>query len=159
MGVQTILERARTLGVTLWVAGDRIRYSPKSQAPSEFVDLLREHKAELLAYLSGEPPPAALIETAQLLSWASALSEQELVLAAPVSYTEAPMRTMTTEKVSRHAGIYLRAILLSRTYQRSGSWHPWTTEWWQKQEQTALGSLAALRTAMDHQEGGQDSHD
>ncbi len=60
MNAQAIMERARMLGVTLTVAGDRIRYAPKSGTPAEFVEQLREHKSELLAYLAAaERPPAA----------------------------------------------------------------------------------------------------
>ena len=54
MEPEALVERARVLGVTLSVAGDRIRYSPKSGTPDEFVEMLKEHKAQLLAFLSGQ---------------------------------------------------------------------------------------------------------
>ncbi len=51
MNAEAIAQRARELGVTLTVAGDRIRYAPKSATPPDFVDALREHKAEVLQVL------------------------------------------------------------------------------------------------------------
>ena len=48
-----IVQRAREQGIRLAVVGDRIRYFPKSGTPGEFVDLLRDNKAEVVAYLSG----------------------------------------------------------------------------------------------------------
>jgi len=52
----TLLER----GVTLQVAGDKLRYTPLDTVTPELRDELRHHKAELLVLL--EPLPAAVIE-------------------------------------------------------------------------------------------------
>ncbi len=43
---EAVLDRAEELGVNLSVEGDRLRYSPKSQTPAEFVDALRQNKFE-----------------------------------------------------------------------------------------------------------------
>ena len=51
MNAEGIVERAHALGISLSVAGDRVRYAPKSVAPPDFVETLREHKAEVLTYL------------------------------------------------------------------------------------------------------------
>ena len=53
MNVDAIVQRADSLGITLSIIGDRIRYSPKSRAPEDFIEALRASKGELLAYLSG----------------------------------------------------------------------------------------------------------
>jgi hypothetical protein len=57
MGVEAILQRARDLGITLRLAGDRIQYAPKSLATEDFVRALSQHKAEMLAYLVEHPEP------------------------------------------------------------------------------------------------------
>ena len=54
MKAETILQRARELGITLSLAGDRIRYAPKSATPQHFVELLRTHKADLMEYLRAQ---------------------------------------------------------------------------------------------------------
>ena len=51
MNAQTIIDHAHELGIALRVEGDHIYYAPKSAAPPEFVEELRQHKAELLERL------------------------------------------------------------------------------------------------------------
>jgi len=56
---QAILERAHELGITLTVAGDRIRYRPRSAASPDFVEALHQCKLQLLKILTTWPPPDA----------------------------------------------------------------------------------------------------
>lgn len=45
------LRQAEAHGVRVWAVGDRLRYMPKD-APRDLVDILRQHKPELLALLN-----------------------------------------------------------------------------------------------------------
>lgn len=66
MNAEGILEQASRLGVTITVVGDRIQYRPASAAPSDFVEILRKHKAEVMAKLS--PTLCVEAEAAHLLT-------------------------------------------------------------------------------------------
>ena len=48
---EAILERAAELGVTLTVAGDLLQVRPKSAAPPDFVDDLRENKPAIIDHI------------------------------------------------------------------------------------------------------------
>ena len=50
-----------------------------------------------------EPVPP---DTEHLLAWASEIAQQDLVLPMPVGYLEAPLRTVTTHRVSYYANLY-----------------------------------------------------
>src|ERR671918_2279885 len=123
MQPQAIVERARALGVTLSVEGNRILYSPKSQTPPELVETLREYKHDLLVYLSHQPdrPIPCCTQNTQnpqkpeteasprerggddmdhLLAWASELAEKGMVLPEPVTFIEALLRPISTVRVS-----------------------------------------------------------
>ena len=177
MRVLAIIEEALSLGITLSVTGDKITYAPKSRTPEEFVERLKKHKLELLEHLSRQfrvvpttrtqnpqnpqniARPASEIEATQhdrahLLAWASELAEQEVELDRSVSFVEAPLRTVTTEEVSRYAYNCLRTILVSHTKQSSSRCNFWNPMWWRKREEEAFGALAALRQAMEEQSDG-----
>ena len=51
MSIEAVLERASALGISLTVDGNRIGYTPKANAPPDFVETLRERKPEILAHL------------------------------------------------------------------------------------------------------------
>lgn len=55
ISAEVILERAVELGVTLTVAGDLLQVRPKSAAPANFVDDLRENKLAIIDYLRNQP--------------------------------------------------------------------------------------------------------
>ena len=57
MGAKAILDQANELGITLRAVDDHIRYRPKASAPPEFVEALRQHKADVLGYLRREAIP------------------------------------------------------------------------------------------------------
>jgi hypothetical protein len=100
MNDREIVQHAQELGVSLVLQGDRILYTPKSRTPIEFVAALREHKQELLRYLSQQKDDAFRVsaqnprnpgkpdfqervenpETHHLLTWASELAEQDVAL-------------------------------------------------------------------------------
>jgi hypothetical protein len=182
MKPQRIVEQARGLGVTLWVADNRIFYSPKSQAPVELVETLRQHKQELLAHLSHqsdvtlesctqnphnpqkadaertpvEPVPP---DTEHLLAWASEIAEQDLVLLMPVRHLDAPLCTVTTQRVSYYTSLYLREISYARLQQRTGGWGRFTPEWFKEQEKGAIQALTALREAIQTQVEQEANHE
>lgn len=136
MSAEAVIQRAERLGVTLTVVEDRIRCSPKSAVPPDFIEVLRLHKSEVINHLRQHGA-----DIAHLLAWASELSEKNITLDQPVSYLEAPLRT----------------IAMAQNFQKSGSWKPWTPEWWQEQEREAFRALSALQEAVhakDHQQPG-----
>ncbi len=62
-----LYHRAAALGLRLELRGDKLAVIPADRVPPEFANLLRQHKAELLAWLSAAPgsrwraiPPADL---------------------------------------------------------------------------------------------------
>jgi hypothetical protein len=95
-----------------------------------------------------EPVPP---DTEHLLAWASEIAQQDLVLPMPVRYLEAPLRTVTTHRVSYYANLYLREISYARLQQRTGGWGRFTSEWFKEQERGAIQALAALREAIQTQ--------
>lgn len=56
---EIILNQLRRLGVELAVAGDRIRYRPAGAVPTDLLDGLRRHKAEILTLLATGAAEAA----------------------------------------------------------------------------------------------------
>jgi hypothetical protein len=148
MTAEAILRRALELGIRLEVAGDRIRYAPKSIAPEDFVASLREHKPEILRYLSGNRQRSDLEGEPGLLAWAAQLAEENTVLDRPVEFVEAPLRVITTTRVSHYAAQYLKTISRARLEQPAGGWGIFTPQWWREREEEALGALASLRQAM-----------
>ena len=88
-----------------------------------------------------------------LLPWASELSERELVLKTRVSFVETPLRTITTERVSFYAALYLKTIAMARSNQDPDlCWGIYTPEWWKQQEQQALDALSGLRSALEQRD-------
>lgn len=55
--------------------------------------------------------------TVGLVTWASELAERGLVFAEPVRFVEAPLRTVTTQRVSWYARQYLAIIASCRLHQ------------------------------------------
>lgn len=86
--------------------------------------------------------------TDHLLAWAAELAEQDVVLKKPVSFVEAPLRRVTTDRASDHANRYLRVVAAARIRQESGGHPPYTGSWWQERADEAMGALAAMREAM-----------
>ena len=147
MNVQAILRQAEELGISIRAVGDRIRYRPKAAASAEFVEALRQHKGEMLTHLAGTEVTQAAYH---LLAWATELTERDVVLSAPVTYVEAPLRHVTTSSVSWYARHYLQVIIDARFHQEKPKycWGLWTPRWWKEREEEALGALKALREAM-----------
>ncbi len=75
MKAETIVQRANELGIALTLNGDRIRYAPKSLAPDDLVEALRENKTEILCYLRQQ---ANVQSESDLLNWASDVAERNL---------------------------------------------------------------------------------
>jgi hypothetical protein len=144
MEANSIVERARDLGVTLTADGDRIKYAPKSRTPPDLVEALRSNKRDVLLYLNKDREDETR-ETQKLLSWAAYLAEENLILSQPVTYVEAPLRTITTYQISWYAAHYLAAVTHARSQQQNGGWGMFTTGWWQSRENDAFNALRNLR--------------
>jgi hypothetical protein len=151
MVVESILRRARALGIKLEAAGEYIRYAPKSLAPEDFVESLRKHKPEILSYLARDTEGCLKDGTSDLLAWARNLAVRDLVLSCPVRFVETPLRVITTSRVSQYATQYLTTIGRARTALPDSGWGRFTPQWWKEQEGEALSALASLRKAMAEQ--------
>jgi hypothetical protein len=84
-----------------------------------------------------------------MLAWASELAERELVLLVPIYFEEEPLRPVAITEVSKFTVRNLRFIAKAGLERQLGGWHIWTSDWWTEREHAALGSLEALRKAMD----------
>ena len=135
-----LLSRALELGILLRVEEDWIVYRPKSGAPEEFVIELRENKNAVLHLLRRRE---------QLLNWASRLAEEGLELPVKITYEEAPLRIISTTRVSDSAAHYLTTIFRAQHGQRTGGWGKWTSEWWKQREEEAMHALTNLRYALN----------
>ena len=124
--------------------------------PDELIDKLRDRKTAVMAVLAS-PHLGRGREVGELKSWAGSLSEEGLVLNEPVMYVEAPLRVVTTKRVSWYAAHYLKTIGFARMGMESGSWSTWTPAWWKGREQEALGALRALREALGLDEEEQEA--
>ena len=175
MRPRTIVEKLRQCEVTVTVIGDRIRLEPGSLVPRDLADELRRHKNEVIDYLhrgsqereayargakDSQVDPTDCSSAgevqARLLAWASETAEEGIVLANPVRYVEALLRTVETVRVSDYATSYLRTIAYARLHQATGGWDRWTPQWWKERESQAMGALHALRNAVtDVPEGEQ----
>jgi hypothetical protein len=51
MNASKVIERAKELHISLRADGEYLYFRPEEAAPPEFVELLRQHKVELLQYL------------------------------------------------------------------------------------------------------------
>ena len=51
MDAKAIVQEAQRRGIKLRVVGDKIRFAPKAQTPPEFVEQLRQYKAQVMALL------------------------------------------------------------------------------------------------------------
>ena len=149
-----VIEKAQELGISLQADGEYVYYRPEEAAPPEFVEALRQHKTELLAYYTregGRLLDRSVINEESLLAYATELSEHEMVLTIPVSYVEVPQRAVTTVRVSWYATHYLKTIISARHHQQHPGlcWGQWTPGWWQERELEAIGALNALRGAVE----------
>lgn len=58
MDAKELLERLERVGVRAETSGDTLRLTPGSRVPSDLVELVRWHKAEIIAALRGETLPS-----------------------------------------------------------------------------------------------------
>jgi hypothetical protein len=151
MDALELISQAQSLGTRIWRDGEHLELDAPADFPEELVELLRSHKAAVLQSLAGDGWQPSVCDIPQLLAWASELAEQEVVLPEPVTYVEAPLRTISTPRVSYYAALYLREISYARLQQRTGGWGCFTSEWFKEQERGAIEALAALREAIQTQ--------
>ncbi|HZA24314.1 MAG TPA: hypothetical protein VFA32_17220 [Dehalococcoidia bacterium] len=149
--VHELVQQAQELGALFRVEGERVTVGGPSPLPSDLLEKLRDHKAELIEYLSAERRESRSLSDLNLLAWASELAQSGVVLTEPVTFIEAPLRPIRTVRVSHHASIHLRTVAMARTNQITGGWGRFTREWWRGQERAALHALSALREAMEEQ--------
>jgi hypothetical protein len=148
LDVATIVAECEKLGVSLLSDGGNLRVRPWTSVPPQLQRTLREHKDRVLSHLEAVAVTLAE-EVSSLLGWASALAESGLLLGEPVRFTEAPLRSITTERVSYYAAGYLRVITRARLQQRTGGTGRFLPPWWREREQDALYALGQLKLAME----------
>jgi hypothetical protein len=149
--LSVLITQAEKRGASFRVNNGHVEVLGMENLPNELVSELRDCKAELLRHLMSTLAQMTTEEISGPLSWASELSEQELVLADSVSFVEAPLRNVTTTRVSWYAAHYLRTINFSLGQQETGGWGNWTPEWWRERQQEAVTALANLKDALDIQ--------
>ena len=52
VNAQSLLTRAQKMGISLRIVGEQIRYRPRASTPPEFVEELKNHKAEVMELLT-----------------------------------------------------------------------------------------------------------
>jgi len=120
---------------------------PKSRTPPDLVEALRSNKRDVLLYLNKDREDETR-ETQKLLSWAAYLAEENLILSQPVTYVEAPLRTITTYQISWYAAHYLAAVTHARSQQQNGGWGMFTTGWWQSRENDAFNAFTQFENSL-----------
>ena len=146
--VGELVRKVESLGATLTLYGELLELDVPVDFPDDLMEALRQRKPEVIAHKTrGTDRPLAQGIPA-LLAWASELAEQDLTLTEPVSYLEATLCTISTQRVSWYASHYLRGITSGRIGQHTGGWGIFDAEWHREQETEALAALAALRKAM-----------
>ena len=88
------------------------------------------------------------LERQEILSWASEVCEQGLVLSEGVTFVEGPLCTVTITKVSQYVADRLRFIIHAHFQQRTGGMGRWLPSWWKEREKACIGTLSSLRSAM-----------
>ena len=88
------------------------------------------------------------LERQEILSWATEVSEQDIVLVEGVTFVEEPLRPVTVTKVSQYVGDRLRFIIHAHFQQRTGGMGRWLPSWWKEREEASIGALFSLRNAM-----------
>ena len=51
MSASEVMEKANKLGITLELSDGKVRYSPASKAPPDFIEMLRDNKEEIIGLL------------------------------------------------------------------------------------------------------------
>jgi len=122
-----------------------------------FEDIARGREAVAIARNKGMDTTAweiclAELEQKRLFAWAAKLAEREVVLATPVTFIEAPLRQITTERVSYYAALYLKIVVSARLHKDHVELcrGRWTQEWWTTQENEAIGALRALFNVIEN---------
>ena len=93
------------------------------------------------------------LERQQLMFWASELGQADMTLAIPITYRETPLRPITTTQVSQSIRRYLKTVASAKIHCATEGWGRFTPDWWEQQENEALGALKALRSAMADVQG------
>ena len=88
------------------------------------------------------------LERQEILSWASEVCEQGLVLPEGVAFVKEPLCPVTITKVSQYVGDRLRFIIHARFQQRTGGRGRWLPPWWKEREDASIGALISLRSAL-----------
>ena len=150
--VQSIRERMQKI---LESRGNSNSAMPQSLPDAEAANIKEDDSESMNKSQAPVNLCSTLDETAlrELLSWAAQVSEQEMVLAKPVHYVEAALRTVTTIRVSWYAAHYLATISHARFERQYGSFGSWTPQWWGEREQEAIVALGNLRQVLENKGG------
>lgn len=148
MNPSLLILKVERLGAKLWVEGERLELDLPDEFPDDLVELLRQHKNEVLAHLRSEPDKSDK-QMSPLLVWAAEVAEQCLELKEPLTFVETELRTVMTKRVSFYASRYLGTVSYARLQQKTGGWGRFRREWWQDRETDALHALANLKLAFE----------
>lgn len=77
------------------------------------------------------------------------LASKNVVTDIEIDFEEAPLVRVHTKRVSKYAERCVNSIKLSDTMMRSGSWHPWTGEWWNERAKDSMTALMSMLAALD----------
>lgn len=135
--VVVLIAQAERKGAAFPVREGQVEVRGLERVPDELAEELHVRKGDVLKHLSGQEKQITSEETSHLLAWATELTEQGLELAAPVQYVDAPLRKVTTMRVSWYAAHYLKTIASAYFYQQypESAWGLWTPAWWRECEE------------------------
>ena len=88
------------------------------------------------------------MERQEILSWASEVCEQDMVLAEGVTFVEEPLCPVTITKVSQYVADRLRFIIHAHFQRHTGGMGTWLPSWWKEREKASISALFSLRSAM-----------
>ena len=97
MSVIEVMIDLRERGIQLEAHGDRLRYSPRSSVTPELAQRMKAHKVALLAILTADDIPAAVL-------WHAALDQLEASEAFPPEHLAVCRRASVTWESERPAG-------------------------------------------------------
>ena len=77
MHANDILQRAKAIGITISLAPEhKLRYESTSPPPSEFIDILKENKSEIVEWLEYEDMERRVQQEGYVLCYADALQDR-----------------------------------------------------------------------------------
>lgn len=83
------------------------------------------------------------LQRGQLLASKNAVTDIE------INFLESALVRVHTKRVSKYAERCVTSIKFANTMMRTGSWYPWTREWYQQTGKDSMFMLIAMLNALD----------